>query len=80
MQCLTWGIWLLYRQGRTPVDEALGRPFQDSILAAINTYGKTVDRMDENDDPEEGVDIVDQVPGDDLDPALRPYDKYGSRT
>ena len=34
------------RQGRTPVDEALGRPFQDRILTIINSFGTTTEQLD----------------------------------
>ena len=29
-----------HRHARTPVDEALGRPFQDNIVAAVNSFFK----------------------------------------
>lgn len=53
------------------MDEALGRPFQERILAAVNSFGKATDDLDRTDDPEAG-EVEDQ------DPALRVYDKYGA--
>ena len=74
------------RQGRTPVDEALGRPFQDAILSVVNSFGKTTDRLDDDDDPESGdVEMEEQVPDpNDSEQStraentdLQPYNKYG---
>lgn len=72
-----------FRQGRTPVDEALGRPYQDEVLAIVNSYGKVTDRLDDNDDPESGEYEMEEQnleAGNESDPELKPYkyDKYGT--
>lgn len=62
-----------YRSGRTPVDEVLGRPFQEKILGLINGFGEAMDDMDRNDDPEAA-----EMDTEEGDPALKVYDKYGT--
>lgn len=56
------------------MDEALGRPFQERILAAVNSFGKATEELDRSDDPEAG-EVEDQP-----DPALQVYEKYGKQS
>ena len=34
------GLWCGCSYSRTPVDEALGRPFQEAIVTAVNSFYK----------------------------------------
>lgn len=51
------------RHSRTPVDEALGRPFQDSVVEVINSFFKQplveVEQMQEEDE-EDNAGVSDQ--------------------
>ena len=63
----------LRRQGRTPIDEALGKPYQDRIFEIVNTFSSKVETIDEDDDPEEQE--MEDAPPKYSD--LKPYNKYG---
>ena len=59
---------------RTPIDEALGKPYQDNIFDIVNAFSNKAETTDERDDPEE-QEMEDAPPED---PDLRPYNKYGN--
>lgn len=62
------------RQGRTPIDEALGKPYQDKIIEIVNAFSSKAETIDEDDDPEEQE--MENAPPED--PDLKPYNKYGT--
>ena len=66
------------RQNNSPVDEALGRPFQDSILQVVQSFSqeRPEERAAEKEDPEVDEDGMVVVTAE-TDPALQVYDKYG---
>lgn len=65
------------------MDEAIGKPYQDAILSVVNSFGKTTDRLDADDDPESADYEMEEQrieAGNKSDPELEPYDKYGHQT
>ena len=67
------GLGFCDRQGRTPVDEALGKPFQDKVFSTINSFSKA-ETIEEDEDPE-SQEMEDAPPEDQ---EFRPYNKYGT--